>query len=668
MHIPDKQPNLPLPISSGVPAVQPRPILPPDKSEIDILDSLQRRWLLAAGIFIIFMAVGYRFIRHFVKPTYQAETTVYVSPSALKDNLDHVNEVSYATLINHQILTVLHYDTLSAALRRLEATGHHWKRPGETEQAAIERLRYMISVWRVPDSYEITIGAHGNTPTDLAAIANAVAQAYLAKGSGEFISERSGRLAVLTRENAFVEKKLNEKLDDVARYSEKLQVVDLQRASTFPDDSVLAQMRMAVLSAHQKRIEAEQQMEVDEKSNAAAEAEQVVMNDAAARSMMDGLLQKQSDLRLRLDGMLPANPLYKTAERGLSSIDNQLHSVPTEMVRAIGAQLMDKRRVDLDQSRRIERALADELTVRLRDMESSSRELREARALNEDIERLRTHLRDVQARIDSLNLQAEMPGFLSVFSVAQRPLQPLKNQKQKAWGTLLALALALSLSIPVILDAADSRIQNPASVERVLGLLPVGMTIESKPGREDFVDEHRRRLASGIQRCIARGAKTVLLTPLKFGVSDNLAADIAKDLTERGFRPVVVHATREMLTPNAVERIAGRAQISALGRYVSMLKVAEQDYDVFLISAPPLLLSSNAELLATEADVTLIIAEAGKTTRKDLERAGRLLERLHVAGVGAILTNVRVERAGRLLRSELKDHTILRMAPAGMET
>jgi uncharacterized protein involved in exopolysaccharide biosynthesis len=250
MHISDKQPDLPLPISSGVPALQPRPILPPDKSEIDVLDSLQRRWLLAAGIFIICTAVGYRLIRHFVKPAYQAETTVYVSPSALKDNLDHVNEVSYATLINHQILTVVHYDTLSAALRRLDATGHHWKRAGETEQAAIERLRYMISVWRVPDSYEITIGARGSTPTDLAAIANAVAQAYLAKGSGEFISERSGRLAVLTRENAFVEKKLNEKLDDVAQYSEKLQVVDLQRASTFPDDAVLAQMRMAVLAAN----------------------------------------------------------------------------------------------------------------------------------------------------------------------------------------------------------------------------------------------------------------------------------------------------------------------------------------------------------------------------------------------------------------------------------
>jgi Mrp family chromosome partitioning ATPase len=99
-----------------------------------------------------------------------------------------------------------------------------------------------------------------------------------------------------------------------------------------------------------------------------------------------------------------------------------------------------------------------------------------------------------------------------------------------------------------------------------------------------------------------------------------------------------------------------------------MLKAAEQDCDVVLVSAPPLLLSSDAELLATEADVTLIIAQAGKTTRKDLERAGRLLERLHVAGVGAILTNVRIERAGRLLRNELRDHKILRTASAGAET
>jgi hypothetical protein len=660
--------HLPVPMSSGMPSVQPHAIPAPPKSEIDVIDSLQRRWLLAAGIFIICTVVGYRLIRYYVKPMYQAETTVYISPNALKDNLDHVNEVSYALLINHQIVTVLHHDTLSAALQRLDAKGLHWQYAGEAEQAAIERLRYSLAVWRVPDSYEITIGVHGPNPTNLATIANTIAEAYLARGSGEFVSERSDRLAVLTRENAFVEKELNEKLDQVTQYSEKLQVVDLQRAAEFPDDAMLAQMRTALAEAHQKRIIAEQELAVDEKSNAAPEAEQIVMNDAATRTMLDGLLQRQSDLRLRLEGMLPANPLYNNTQKGLSSIDTQLHSVPAEMVSSIGLQLLDKRRNDVEQSQRIELALTDEFTHRLSDTQAASRQLREARAVNADIERLRAHLRDVQARIDALNLQAEMPGFLSMFSLARRPLQPQKNQKQKAFGTLLVFALILSLGVPIILDAGDPRIHNPTSIERILGLLPIGMTMESRPGREEFADEHMRRLVSGIQRCIARGAKTVLLTPLKFGSSDILAGEICKDLTERGFRPVLVHATRQMLIPKAVERIGGRAQISALGSYVQMLKAAEQDCDVVLISAPPLLLSSDTELLATEADVTLMIVDAGKSTRKDLERAGRLLERLNGGGVGAILTNVRVERAGRSLRSELRDLRILRSSPAGAET
>ncbi len=673
MQISDKQPikdsrDLPVPVSSGVPSVQPHAIPAPPKSEIDVIDSLQRRWLLAAGIFIICTVVGYRLIRHYVRPFYQAETTVYISPNALKDNLDHVNEVSYATLVNHQIVTVLHHDTMSAAMQRLETKGLHWQYPGEAEQAAIERLRSSLAVWRVPDSYEITIGAHGANPTNLATIANTVAEAYVAKGSGEFVSERSDRLAVLMRENAFIEKELNEKLDHVTQYSEKLQVVDLQRAAEFPDDAVLAQMRTALAEAHQKRIVAEQQLAVDENSHAAPEAEQIVMNDPTTRTMLDGLLQRQSDLRLRLETMLPANPLYKNTQKGLSSIDTQLRSVPADMVSSIGSQLLDKRRNDLEQSRRIELALTDEFTHHLLDTQAASRQLREARAVNADIDRLRAHLRDVQARIDALNLQAEMPGFLSMFSLARRPLQPQRNQKQKAFGTLLVFTLILSLAVPIILDAGDPRIHNPTSVERILGLLPIGMTMESKPGREEFAEEHMRRLTSGIQRCIARGAKTVFLTPLKFGESDTIAGEIAKDLTERGFRPVLVHATREMLIPNAVERIGGRAQISALGRYISMLKVGQQDCDVVLISGPPLLLSSNAELLATEADITLIIAEAGKTISKDLERAGRLLERLHVAGVGAILTNVRVERAGRSLRSELRDYRILRSSPAGAET
>jgi succinoglycan biosynthesis transport protein ExoP len=647
--------------SSAVP--QPQVIPAPSKSEIDILDTLQRRWLLSLAIFVCVVGAGFRLIRHYVHPTYQAQTTVYVSPNALKDYAEHVNELSYVTLINQQILTVLHYDTLNAALRRLDASGQPFQRPGETEQAAIERLKNSIAVWRVPDSYEISIAASGPDPRNLARIANAVADAYLEQGRGGFVSERAGRLAVLTKDKQSVEAQLTDKLATAAKYSEKLQVVDLDRAATFPDDAVLAQMRVALSSARQKRIEAEQELAVDEPSGAAAEAEQFVMNDNATRNTIDVLLQRRSDLHARLDGMLPANPLYKSAQKELSTVDNQLSSIPADMARTIGTTLMNKLHTEVDQSRRIEQALGNEVTQDAMNLEQTSRELHDARALNADIERLRAHLRSVQEGIDALNLQTEMPGFLSIFSVAQRPLQPLKNQKQKAVGALLGLALALALFFPVILDAVDPRIHSPASVEKIVGFLPIGMTIQGKAGREQFAHEHLHRVATGIQRCMARGAKTVLLTPLKFGLPDGLSDEIAKVLTERGFRPVLVHAKRQAILP-----ADGQAQITALGRYNSILKRAEQDCDVVLVSAPPLLLSADAELLATEADVTLMIVQAGKSTRRDLERAARLLERLRVAGVGAILTSVRVERAGRLVKSDFRHYTRLMSLSAGSET
>lgn len=658
MLLPDKQPikdarevALSMP-SPAAPAVQP-PAAPPAKSEIDILDSLQRRWPLALGIFIVCVGLGFRWISHHVSPTYQAETTIFVSPSALKENAERFSELSYVALINQQILTMTHYDTLNAALRRLDAGEHPWRKPGESEQAAIDRLRHTVSVARVPDTYEISISASGSDPTDLARIANAVADGYLERGRADFMSDRSSRMSVLMTDKAAVEKQLNERLETAAQYSGKLQVVDLEKAQTFPDDAVLAQMRVALAASRQKRIEAEQQLMVDEKTNAAPEAARILMNDTTTQKRLDSLLQRQSDLRTRLEGMRPANPLHQTAEKQLANVDGELQRVPAEMIRTIGSQILDKLHSDVDQSRLIEQALGNEVTEDAVNLEKTSRELHEARALNADIERLRTHLRDVQEHMDALNLQADTPTYLSIFSVAQLPLTPLKDQKRKAMGALLALALVLGLCVPVILDASDTRIHSPASVERIVGFLPLGVTVERTPGREEFAEEHLHRLATGIQRCVARGARTVLLTPLKVGLPDTFADDIANVLIARGFRPTLVHANRRGLA-NGLERIANRTRITALGPYGSILN-SQPDGDVVLISSPPLLLSSDAEWLATEADVTLMILQAGKTTRKDLERAAKLLERLRVAGVGAILTSVRVERAGRMMKGEFKD-------------
>jgi hypothetical protein len=68
-----------------------------------------------------------------------------------------------------------------------------------------------------------------------------------------------------------------------------------------------------------------------------------------------------------------------------------------------------------------------------------------------------------------------------------------------------------------------------------------------------------------------------------------------------------------------------------------------------------LLISAETEYLVRAADVTILVAEAGKTSKRKLTRCARLLERLDVAGVAAVINKVRLLRAETDLRHDLQE-------------
>jgi Mrp family chromosome partitioning ATPase len=79
------------------------------------------------------------------------------------------------------------------------------------------------------------------------------------------------------------------------------------------------------------------------------------------------------------------------------------------------------------------------------------------------------------------------------------------------------------------------------------------------------------------------------------------------------------------------------------------------EYDVILMDTAPLLISAETEYLARAADVTILVAEAGKTTKRKLTRCARLLERLDVAGVASVINKVRLLRAETDLQHDLRE-------------
>ena len=68
-----------------------------------------------------------------------------------------------------------------------------------------------------------------------------------------------------------------------------------------------------------------------------------------------------------------------------------------------------------------------------------------------------------------------------------------------------------------------------------------------------------------------------------------------------------------------------------------LIKQLRDDYDIVVIDAPPLLPVTDAALLATHADGTLLVARWGKTTREQLAQAVDRLRQVDTDPVGVVL-------------------------------
>ncbi len=638
---------------------QPPPPTPPSSGvEFDLLDSLQRHWILALSVFGTIVTVGIIWAFMTMHPVYQAETTIFIPPELVKDDSFAGLPTPYPTFVNQQIMTILHYNTLIDAIQQLKQKGVNWKLPGESEPQAVGRLRSALDVQRVPDSYEVAIQMTSNNPASAATIVNAVAQSFLYQGNHLDASGSIDREQALLKEKETLQQELKDQLDLRAKLAASLQVVNLQKSTALPNDEVLRQTREALSTAHSRRIEAEARLAAGE-TTLSVDAEQIASNDPTARTLTTNLLQKQYELREKIKSMLPSHPVRKQTELELAAIDAELAKGPGENIPKVTAQLMTKLRSQADEARRVEEGLTREVARQTLTIPDMAKNLSQAEYLSANIARIQERLGRTEGQIEEMTLRTSSGSIMRVFSQAQPPTAPLKSQRMKALGMSFALATLLGLGLPLVLDLRDSAIHDPATIERALGFPIVGMTIARTPGTEEFADEHLRRLAAGIERGIAEGAKTVLLMGIKQPAPTAVIRDLSLQLAEDGINVTVTAARRK--SGSQSRPLNSRTKI--LGPGAPATEELES-FDAVLLHGPALVFWSEAERLAAEADITILVVEAGKDTQAELVRGARLLERLNIPAIGVVLQNVRVDRAGRRMRQDLKEYLAWLRRPA----
>jgi Mrp family chromosome partitioning ATPase len=668
---------------------------------IDVVESIKKHRILAAGLFLGLVAAGVPYVLISGNPTYEAEAILCVSPEIRSDG----RAPSPPTVaINQEIVSLGRYQVLSEVVQRLQRAGVPWRKKNEKFQAAVQRMRMALTIHRIPDSDDIAIGISGSKAEILAPVLNTLLETRLEQVTAEVGHTRSQRLNIVARQAAEVETELEQKAKEQEQHSKSLGVVDIGKVHEAPDDVLLTEAREALDEARRKRVAAEAQLDVmlDKQSGSPTPAmstavDEAVSSDSAMRDLVGTLTQRSLDLRAKIEGLLPTHPLRKSADAELASVDEQLKRLPVDFARNVSRQMEYKLRAEVDRTRRIESEIEQEVREREARVESLSENLQESDNVRVEMERLRARLVALKDRAADYSIAETEPAGLEVVSPAEMPLVPTKGQRKKLAMMLLAIALLVSVGTPIGIDLLNQSILDPMDVERVLGFPPVGLILERSRKVKDFREEHFRRLTSGIQRGImTQAAKCILFTSVRpHGRCSGVIEEIAGGLVTRDIKTLIIdanafHSAREVnATPGKkgladilsssvalsegvqqsnsqlparieVGSTKGLAHLPLIARLHSVIEQFSRQYDVILVEAPPLLVSADAEYLAGVSDITLLVVEAGKAKRSELQKAKRVLQRIGVSGIGAILTDVKIDQAGTALRKDFADYCAAR--------
>jgi Mrp family chromosome partitioning ATPase len=554
-------------------------------------------------------------------------------------------------------------------------------------------------VTRVDTTFQISISLLGQNPGHLADIVNAVTQSYLAKAKQEEFYGRDQRLATLRDARSQLEKELDQTLQEQAGITHALGITVLGAPDgPNPYDDQLTRVRADLAAAHQQRMEAEAKLEALHAGGPSspswaldAEADAAIASDPQLAAVKTALGQKRSALMEQAAGLTENHPLRKQSEADIAQIDSGLKEVEQNLRRNAATELEDRTHSNVLRAGILEAQLQSELQKDSAAAHTAAPKFQRADELKAAIDRLQARYTQVDNRIDNLELESSSPGTVHLFSAAMTPVAPEPSKVKTFAPFLLPVILLIGLSAAVVVDYLDPHVYTSEDLEGVLGFSPIGSLFADKDVTQLVFDECVLRLAAAVDHATrVAGVRTFVLTATdKNGQTAPILENLAHALAGLGRKVITIdasgntnpvayasvelnesnHASRKLAvsqaqqsmirpTPQAASVTAQAlpSQIVPLSSFVSdAFQKLTNDYEIVLIDSAPLLCSAETEYLARCADVTILVATAAKSTKSRLARAARLLERIDVPGVAAIINEVGLARVNSSIRNDVKE-------------
>ena len=318
--------------------------------------------------------------------------------------------------------------------------------------------------------------------------------------------------------------------------------------------------------------------------------------------------------------------------------------------------------------------------------------------LNAERDHLLTEQVPLKRRLAELELEAEATtGGVEMVSGEVIPVVQVQPRPLRNTIVALALGLLLGFGLAFLLAYLDDSVKAREDVDRAVPGLPlltlvphvavkrkadrphaVALTDPNSPGGESF-----SRLRTSLQFLNARRAPQIFQVTSsqagegKTSVAANLAVVMARsglrvvavdcdlrrpslhepfDLSyELGFTSVFLHHVELEAALQSVPGVDGLALLAAgpvppnapevlsARQTAEILAALQAQFDAVVIDSPPALPVTDPIALSAWVDATILVARAGRTTRRDLARTAELLTQAQAPLVGIILNDVTAE-------------------------
>jgi Mrp family chromosome partitioning ATPase len=676
------------PVTSGQPASPGAP--PASSANIHVAASVRRHaWVaLVAGLLVFLVGLPAAWVLG--TPKYSATAVIYVSPrfvanlGADANNQKFDSTEQYREYVQQNVKTINRFDIILDALKRVGGMQSSWVKPGETLERAASRLQGALIIEAVADTYQITITLDGKTKAGLAELVNAVADTYLEKAKAEEFFGSDQRVQSLLSDRARLQKEIADKQARRMALAQELGVSSFTDNDLNPYDRLLVTAKEAQSEAQKDAIQADTQLAVfDEKQHPGAtealhafalgEAEK----DPVLSGVITGLNNRRAQVLASMSGLSADHPGRRAAERELADIDKERKAATQAEVDSLSRMILQQRTAKAYEARRVEQQLTAEVNRQSAQAAWFTHGYQEGIELGLDVDQARKADDNLQQRIDYFMLEKSAPGYVRLFSAARVPDQPVKGGRK--FFALLALVLAgvVAVAIPVGIDFVDPRLRSPNQVEGLLGFPVTAWLMEKEEAGPAFEREQILRFANRIlqdrqtnrSRIFAftsvksrGGTSTVVLETARalesLGVSalafeaNGYRSDprysasnsrgVAAVLNGNGhFHSEIVSGDGTLPDRIPVGELADGTNLPEIRNLEDQLRRAAEGYDAVLVDAPPILVSVDAEIIACQADVVVLIIEAESVTKEELRRAAKTLERLRVRAISTLFNRVR---------------------------